>query len=83
MTRQPLLAVGWDAADPHSIERLLGEGRLPVLASLLETGAWTALHGYLGLGDDSHWSSFSTGVPPGVHGRFHFEQAPVAAISRR
>ncbi len=71
-----LLAVGWDAADGELIRRMLAERRLPVLAGLLDAGAWTPIDGYAGVGDDAHWTSFSTGTPPGVHGRFHFEQAP-------
>lgn len=77
-----LLAVGWDAADGDLIRRMLTEHRLPVLAGILGAGTWTPLDGYGGLGDDAHWTSFSTGTPPGVHGRFHFEQAPVGGYQQ-
>ncbi|MEM9465646.1 MAG: alkaline phosphatase family protein [Actinomycetota bacterium] len=72
---QRVLLVGWDAVDGEAVSHLLDEGRLPNLAAILAGGARTTLEGYPGLGDDAHWSSFATGTPPGIHGRFHFEQA--------
>lgn len=76
------LLVGWDAADGETVERLAAAGRLPNLTALRSNGSSSQLDGYAGLGDDAHWSSFSTGTHPGVHGRFHFEQAARGAYQQ-
>jgi predicted AlkP superfamily phosphohydrolase/phosphomutase len=47
-------------------------GRLPNLRSILDRGRMTEVVGLEGLSDDALWSTFSTGVGPGVHGRFMF-----------
>ena len=69
-----LLAVGWDGVDAALVDELVSAGRLPVLASLRHAGATVAVRPLPGLGDDAHWASFATGLPPGVHGRFHHVQ---------
>ena len=69
------LIIGWDAADSETVEQMLNAGELPVLQSLRQRGSAGAIEPLPGLGDDGHWATFSTGVPPGEHGRFHHLQA--------
>lgn len=76
MTAKTLM-IGLDAADRRLVETLMAEGRLPTLKRLSEQGARGSLLPLPGLGDDAVWTSFATGVGPGVHGRFYhmrFEQ---------
>lgn len=63
--------IGLDAADRQLIEILMTEGRLPTLKRLSEQGERGRLLPLPGLGDDAVWTSFATGVGPGVHGRFY------------
>ena len=74
MAGRPLIVIGWDGVDAETVHDLLDAGRLPALASIATTGHKRTFAGLSGLGDDSHWTSFSTGVGPGDHGRFHFVQ---------
>ena len=68
------LVIGWDGADPATIAAMLESGDLPVLGALRAAGGLRLLDSLPGLGDDAHWATFSTGVGPGTHGRFHHEQ---------
>lgn len=68
------LVVGWDGADRGTVEEMLGDGALPALARLRSNGASGRIEALAGLADDAHWASFSTGLQPGVHGRFHHRQ---------
>ena len=72
MGERPLLLVGWDGVDGELVRNLIQSGRLPNLGALLDRGVWRTIAGLPGLGDDPHWSTFSTGVNPGVHGRFMY-----------
>ena len=69
-----MLAVGWDGVDRAVVDELLAAGRLPNLATLLDRGRRREVVGLPGLGDDGTWASFSTGLEPGHHGRFHHVQ---------
>jgi predicted AlkP superfamily phosphohydrolase/phosphomutase len=68
------LVIGWDGADAAIVRDLLDRGDLPHLASLRAKGGFGTLAPLRGLADDAHWATFSTGVGPGVHGRFHHLQ---------
>jgi len=68
------LVVGWDAADKETVEDMLRAGDLPVLQSVRQRGVSGTIEALAGLGDDAHWATFVTGMPPGEHGRFHHRQ---------
>src|SRR3954454_10114208 len=63
-----LLMLGLDAASLPFIRDNLDE--LPVLASLLGSGALRELRSPGGLLPDSVWPTFSSGKPPGEHGHY-------------
>jgi predicted AlkP superfamily phosphohydrolase/phosphomutase len=69
-----MLVVGLDGACGDTITELIDSGKLPNLSRLRRAGTWGTLETLPGLGDDAAWSSFSTGVMPGRHGRFYHEQ---------
>lgn len=69
-----VLLIGFDSATPALVEQGMAEGWLPHLARIRERGTY----GRLGSTSDwlvsSHWASFTLGVPPSVHGCYHFLQ---------
>jgi predicted AlkP superfamily phosphohydrolase/phosphomutase len=69
-----VLVVGLDGADADLVDRWGEAGRLPTLAGLRARGARGTIDAFLGLSDDAHWSSFSTGLTPGRHGRFFHDR---------
>ncbi len=75
----PVLAVGWDGVDGRLVSELLDAGRLPALASIRDRGCWREISHLPGLGDDALWSTFSTGVGPGEHGRFMYARQPAGS----
>src|SRR5690242_16198847 len=76
MPRAGVIAIGLDSADLRLVSRWCDAGELPVLASLRDRGAAGVLTTPPGLGDDAVWASFSTGLSPGRHGRYHHRQVP-------
>lgn len=70
----PVLLVAWDSAPVGLVRSMLEAGKLPHLEMVLRDGRLTPVQSYEGLGDDGNWVSFSTGQPPGVHGRFGFHR---------
>lgn len=73
----PLLLVGWDGADLEIIERLRGEGRLPVLDGLARRGALGVLRSEEPMISPILWTTLATGVSPESHGVLgFFEPAP-------
>ena len=69
-----LLLVGLDAADELVVDRCIADGLMPTLAALRKRGRRGTLSQRVRLGDDAVWSSFSTGLPPGVHGRWYHDR---------
>ncbi|MEY2452179.1 MAG: hypothetical protein QOD92_1753, partial [Acidimicrobiaceae bacterium] len=69
MSPASVLIVGFDAADPDILQAMAADGRLPTVASLLEGGARAETHNPVGLYVGALWSSFSTSLTPGRHGR--------------
>jgi predicted AlkP superfamily phosphohydrolase/phosphomutase len=68
MTGAPrVLALGVDAAEPTLVRRLLAEGRLPRLASLLDHGVWRRVRAPADLGSGAVWPTFTTGQSPLQH----------------
>jgi predicted AlkP superfamily phosphohydrolase/phosphomutase len=69
-----ILLVGWDGAEPSLVSKLLTDGRLPNLASLIQGGYYNALRSTIRPESSAAWTSLATGVNPGVHGVFGFAQ---------
>ena len=60
--------IGWDGATFDIIEPLIAQGRLPNIASLMQSGAWGRLESTIPPLTPVAWTSISTGVNPGKHG---------------
>src|SRR4051794_20177394 len=76
MTRPPaggprLAVVQFDAVNLALVDRLIGEGRLPVLAGLRDAGRWTPLSGSARHLEGSSATTLHSGLPPGAHGVYH------------
>ena len=69
-----VLLVGVDGGDRELVERRSAEGRMPTIARIRREGHWGILAPQPGLGDDAGWSSFSTGLNPGRHGRSYHDR---------
>jgi len=69
-----IVVIGLDAADPDLVESWAREGHLPVIASLLETGAWGRLSSPAKVSSGPAWPSFFSGTQPGSQGRFFTHQ---------
>jgi len=63
-----VVAIGVDAAEASLVRRLIAQGKMPALASLLKEGRWLRVHSPAGIGSGSVWPTFMTGSEPGVHG---------------
>ena len=71
-SRPRTVVVGLDGCSWNVLEPLLETGKLPNLASLRETGATAVLESVVPFYTGPAWSSFATGVSPGVHGVYDF-----------
>ena len=81
MTR--LLVVGWDGATWSVADPLARAGRLPMLASLREEDAAEGvLETVPNMNSAPAWSTVATGLNPGRHGIFYFDE-PVPGTYRR
>lgn len=69
-----LLFVGWDGADWGVIDRLVGEGNLPNVASLLKSGAGYRLKVPIPPTTFSSWTTILTGTNPARHGITDFSE---------
>jgi predicted AlkP superfamily phosphohydrolase/phosphomutase len=67
-----LVIVGLDGQDPNLTDRFMGEGLLPNLRRLSETGCYRRLRTTFPAVSPVAWSSFSTGTGPGRHNIFDF-----------
>lgn len=68
-----VLIVGLDGATFDVIHPLVAAGRLPNLARIMQTGAWSSLHSTIPPVTPSAWTSFFTGKNPGKHGIYDFQ----------
>ena len=67
-----ILVLALDAPDPDLLAGFQGEGRLPTLGKLQETGRFGRLRSSHPPVSVPAWSTFLTGVGPGRHGLFDF-----------
>jgi hypothetical protein len=87
-TRHPrVLLIGVDGADPATLDRLIGQGRLPTFERLRREGAYGRLRSREPLLSPVIWTTIATGRTPQDHGVLDFvtrsqSQAPVAASRR-
>lgn len=68
--RQPVLAIGVDAADPTLVRRLIDEGELPALRDLLRRGVWRGVSSPTQIDPAAVWPTFVTGTDQGEHGSY-------------
>jgi predicted AlkP superfamily phosphohydrolase/phosphomutase len=69
---QRAFIIGWDGATFDLIRPWVEEGKLPVIAKILEEGSHGALRSTMPPMTFPAWTSFMTGVNPGKHGIFDF-----------
>lgn len=69
-----VVVIGLDAMDAGIARRLADAGRLPTIASLLQSGAWAATRNPYGLVVGGIWPSFATATWPSRHGFYCFRQ---------
>ena len=67
-----VICIGLDGLDPAIAEALLAAGELPNLARLRSKGCYARLATTTPAQTPVAWSTFATGVNPGVHGIFDF-----------
>jgi predicted AlkP superfamily phosphohydrolase/phosphomutase len=77
-----LLVVGWDGATWSVADPLADAGRLPVLSSLREHAASGIVESVPNMNSAPAWSTIATGLNPGRHGIFYFDE-PVEGSYRR
>lgn len=63
-----VLAIALDAAEPSHVRRLIQQGLMPVLASLLDQGRWLKVESPARVGSGSVWPTLITGETPASHG---------------
>lgn len=63
-----VLAIGLDAAEPKLIHRLIEQGEMPALKSLLAAGSWLRVDSPANIGSGSIWPTFYSGQEPFAHG---------------
>ena len=69
-----VLFLALDAASKDLVRDWSDEGRLPTFRSLFETASWGPTANAPGLYTGSVWPSVWTGVNPGRHGCYYYEQ---------
>jgi predicted AlkP superfamily phosphohydrolase/phosphomutase len=67
-----VVILGFDGMDPDLAERFMGEGRLPNLVKLRQTGTFSKLRTTFPSISPVAWSTFMTGVNPGKHNIYDF-----------
>jgi predicted AlkP superfamily phosphohydrolase/phosphomutase len=64
--------LGFDAFDPVFFEKLLGEGKTPHLAELIDRGGYSRFRVTNPPQSEVSWTGIATGLDPGGHGIFDF-----------
>lgn len=78
-----LLVVGLDGATFDLIRPWAQQGRLPTLARLLQEGVSAPLRSVPNMNSAPAWSSFATGLNPGKHGIFYFDELIPGTYTKR
>ncbi len=73
-SKNKVLAIGLDAAEPSLVEKWMVAGYLKNLAVLRSQGAYGRLSSSADWLVGSTWPTFYTGTPPGNHGFYHYLQ---------
>ncbi len=76
-----VVVIGLDAADANLTRRLMGEGRMPRLASVRDEGHLSSLKSTIPPQTAPAWTSMTTGVNPGKHGIYYFYNFSTTPIS--
>src|SRR5438067_3642968 len=63
-----VLAIALDAAEPTLVRRLIDQGEMPALKSLLARGRWLRVASPAYIGSGTVWPTFITGTSPRTHG---------------
>lgn len=66
------LILGFDSFDPGLFEQFAGQGQLPNLSRLAETGGYSPFKVCAPPQTEVSWTSIATGADPGSHGIFDF-----------
>ncbi len=69
-----VLVIGIDAVSPSLLLRLIADGRLPAIRSLMDRGVSGSVRGVTALFIGSTWPSFYTGLDPAGHGLHRIQQ---------
>lgn len=67
-----VLVIGLDGATLDLVEPWAREGRLPVMAGMMDRGGYGRLRSVLPVLSSAAWASMMTGMNPGKHGLFDF-----------
>jgi predicted AlkP superfamily phosphohydrolase/phosphomutase len=67
-----VIVLGFDGLDFELTQRLMAEGRLPNFSRLAAQGSFAPLRTSIPAQSPVAWSTFMTGLQPGVHGIFDF-----------
>lgn len=69
-----VIFIGLDAMEPDLLQRWAAEGLLPNISRLQAQGSMAAVPVPPGMGNGATWPCFFTGVNPGRHGRYYYQQ---------
>lgn len=78
-----VLVIGLDGGTLDLVVRWAKQGKLPVLASLMECGSFGPLNSVIPVLSSAAWASFMTGMNPGKHGLIDFVRRDKASYRLR
>lgn len=78
-----VLVVGWDGGTWSVADPLSAAGRLPTLSGLRVGGAEGVLETVPNMNSAPAWSTVATGLDPGGHGIFYFDEPVPGTYTRR
>jgi predicted AlkP superfamily phosphohydrolase/phosphomutase len=67
-----VIVIGLDGATLDLVEPWAQQGKLPVLAQLMDQGSYSPLKSVMPVLSSAAWASFMTGMNPGKHGFYDF-----------
>lgn len=82
-TARRVIVLGLDGLSPTTIDRMMKDGELPMMARLAERGTYSRLKTTTPAQSPVAWATFATGCNPGVHGIFDFiERDPATYLPK-